>query len=349
MSVSLDQYLAHVREAVVVFGKSGLLEHASPAFETYFEATRIGAKYPSIFPGNSLLIEKIAAALIKQERIFLREMALLTSIGSANADVDIFPLSDGNGVLAGVAIAFGGIQGDSVFVEQRKRQDALSRLGQLASGLAHEIKNPLAGIKGAAQLLHSEAEGNVRLEEYAAIIETETDRVDRLVRELLDFTKPRVLSIATVNLNRILHEIVLLQQAATQTKIHWVEEFDPSLPDVSADADALRQVFLNLARNAEEAVGAGGVVRLRTNVVTDMVLKTGDRKQKIVRVTIIDNGSGISQDVLKAVFTPYFSTKSGGTGMGLAVVNRLVEFHGGSVGVKSVPGKGTEFSVYLPA
>jgi two-component system nitrogen regulation sensor histidine kinase GlnL len=236
-------------------------------------------------------------------------------------------------------------------LEEAVRQaDRLSSLGALAAGLAHEIKNPLGGIKGAAQLLELEFPENEDLREYIRVMLKEVQRVNLIVEELLALASPGRLKQDKVNLHRVLSDIVLLQRrAADGLSITFGQYFDLSIPPILADEALLTQLFLNLIRNAMEAVGEGGVVKVTSRVLADYSMnQKGERRARMVAIDIADNGPGIAADVLEHLFTPFFTTKSKGTGLGLAICQKIVSEHRGMIKVDSEPSRGTVFTVMLP-
>jgi two-component system nitrogen regulation sensor histidine kinase GlnL len=343
-SITLDLFVSQARHALAVFDADGILRHASPKFAQIF-GTDPSRKTPeAVFHGEPLLAEKVATAVAENNPYYLHDAA----VGSEKFNVDIAPIVGDGHARRGVAVNLFEIRRESMFSEQAKRADALGRLSLIASGLAHEIKNPLAGVKGAAQLILSETGEAPRLKEYAGIIVRESERIDRLVRELLDFTKPRGLKLARLNANKILHEIAQTARPALPGSVALKEEFDPSLPEILADEDALRQVVLNLLKNAAEAARTGGKITVRSQVVTDVLIKAGTKKRKLISLQVEDDGCGMDEERMKNIFTPYYTTKTGGTGLGLAIANRLIELHGGSIAVKSKPGAGAAFAIYLP-
>jgi two-component system nitrogen regulation sensor histidine kinase GlnL len=228
--------------------------------------------------------------------------------------------------------------------------DRGSRVGSLAAvaaGLAHEIKNPLGGIKGAAQLLAEELAGHANVARFTTLITREVDRVSALLEELLELTRPPRLRLAAVNVHRVLNDVLVLQQTAAKVAVRLV--FDPSLPDIWADEAQLRQVFLNLVKNAIEAMDDGGTLTVTTRIETDFHVRHGGRDRgQFLSVDVEDTGPGIPLEDCERIFTPFFTTKTSGTGLGLAVTERLVTQHGGTIRVESELGRGTRVRVRLP-
>jgi two-component system nitrogen regulation sensor histidine kinase GlnL len=219
----------------------------------------------------------------------------------------------------------------------------------LAAGLAHEIKNPLAGLQGSAELLAREAEGSTR--EYAHVIAREARRVDGLVRELLDLARPAALQTGSVDVHDVLRDVLVLARGVPGADtVAFAERYDPSLPPVRGDGEKLTQVLLNLVKNALEAV-AGTVspqVVLETGVASLRVRSSAGKTRPLARISIQDNGPGIPEAMLHRLFTPFSTSKPHGTGLGLAISRRIVEAHGGRIELKNRAGTGAEANVYVP-
>jgi two-component system nitrogen regulation sensor histidine kinase GlnL len=222
-------------------------------------------------------------------------------------------------------------------------------LGTLAAGLAHEIRNPLGGIKGAAQLLKRAVDHDPSLLEYANIMIREVDRVDKLIEQLLDLARPAKLELTAVNIHEILEDVLLLEtQTAEALRIAVKKRFDPSLPSIRGDRAQLTQVFLNLVKNSFQAMHQGGVLTVATRLETDFHIRgQGADRSRWIWVDIEDQGVGIKEEDLPHIFSPFFTTKNNGTGLGLAVCDRIVREHSGLIRVESIEGKGTTFRISL--
>jgi two-component system, NtrC family, nitrogen regulation sensor histidine kinase GlnL len=266
------------------------------------------------------------------------------------------PLTRADGSPDGAVLAMRDLSRLKAIEVDARRADRLGAWTTLAAGIAHEVKNPLGGIKGAAQLLRDELAGRAGLDGYREYIEVmirEVGRIDRLLTEVLTLSEPRPPRFAPVNLNRLLDTILLLQQTSeTRGEAIVVKEFDPSLPDVLADGEQLTQVFLNLIKNAFEAMAGRGVLRVVSRVDTDYQIRSrsggSDRRTRVVAVDVTDTGPGIRAEDLPRLFTPFYTTKGGGSGLGLALAHRVVHAHRGSMAVRSEPGRGATFTTWLP-
>jgi signal transduction histidine kinase len=226
--------------------------------------------------------------------------------------------------------------------EQIRRSDRLKMIGQVAAGTAHEIRNPLTAIKGFIQLLHkalSERDMNRELE-YVGIVLSELERVNELVNEFLLLSKPKEVRLVPVHLGKLFREMLpMLQNEAILHNVTLSYEPLENSPYVFADKEMLKQVFLNLGKNAIEAMGNGGSLIIRE--------RSAFPGAEEVSVDVCDNGPGISEELLERIFDPFFTTKEQGTGLGLSICQRIVHEFGGKIGVQSGSG-GTMFTVTLP-
>jgi signal transduction histidine kinase len=215
--------------------------------------------------------------------------------------------------------------------------DKLSALGTIAAGMAHEIKNPLASIKGLTQVLPENLGDPEFIKKYSEIVPRQLDRINRIVEDLLAFGQPGKLKRESVDLAFELNEVLrLIENQCQKSGIEIVRNFSASVP-VSGSSEKLAQAFMNIILNAIQAMPAGGVLKLTTyNLPLTTVIE------------ISDTGSGIPAEKLPNIFDPFFTTKESGTGMGLAVTHRIVAEHNGTIAVESEPGRGTTFKLSLP-
>jgi len=231
--------------------------------------------------------------------------------------------------------------------EEILRMDRLVSLGKLASGIAHELRNPLAGIKTTAQALGEEMPEDDSKREYLSRITKEIDRLNGLLKTFFSFAKPERLNLVQCHIRDIINEIIpfLIKEIADK-KIHFIENYHPQLTKIRVDKNQMHQVFLNLFLNAIQAMPDGG--ELRIEVVPAISSPSDGQKQRFIRVVVTDTGRGISPQVLHRIFDPFFTTKPRGIGLGLSIAYQIINKHGGTINVESQWEKGTSFLIHLP-
>jgi signal transduction histidine kinase len=238
---------------------------------------------------------------------------------------------------------------NSKLYHQMKEKDRLAALGEMSAGLAHEIRNPLAAIKGAVQYLDPKKLPEEDREFLEIMIE-EVNRLNGVVTQFLDYSRPLKPSMAPTSVNEVLERTFKLLQSETPANVALELELADWLPRVQADAEQLKQVFLNLALNAFQAMPGGGRLRVSTRVARDELAfwREGARRADVVEIRFADTGPGIPEAARDSIFVPFYTTKEKGTGLGLAICQRLVKAHQGSIVVRPAHGGGAEFLVSLP-
>ena len=222
--------------------------------------------------------------------------------------------------------------------EQIKRADRLSAIGQLSASLAHEIRNPLAAIDGAANLIESPQTPEETRRGSLTIIHKEIQRLNRLLTNLLDFARPRKPEFQAVEPNRLIDVIInLTGHSAEQKGITLRKEVQPSVSEFECDPEQMKQVILNLAINAVQAMTGPGEVLLSAHQWDSSVV-----------ISVCDQGPGVDEENIEKIFNPFFTTKEAGTGLGLSVVYQIASQHGGIVKAERNPGGGMTFSVVIP-
>jgi two-component system nitrogen regulation sensor histidine kinase GlnL len=227
-------------------------------------------------------------------------------------------------------------------------RDAARSITGMAAMLAHEVKNPLAGISGAAQLLEMSVGEDER--ELTRLIRDETVRIGKLLDRVEQFGLTGPTRSEPVNIHDVLDRAVKAAKAGFANTVRFVEEYDPSLPPVMGDADQLIQAFLNLLKNAAEAAPEmGGQITVRTSYSAGIKVMTpsGKRASLPLQVTITDNGAGVPESMQRHIFEPFVTSKSSGSGLGLALVAKVVAEHGGVIACESEPGR-TRMRLRLP-
>lgn len=331
--------------AVVLLSDEGKVRFLNPAAEQLFEMPlRVieGAHFPTQFSNGPVfedLLASAAANAFEQKRLDL-------SLERPGRDplavhcVAVVPDAD----LGALLLEFREI-------DQRIRMDREARMlesvranRELVRNLAHEIKNPLGGIRGAAQLLESEVSGT-SLRDYAVVIIKEADRLQTLVDRLLaPHRHPRL--VGDVNIHEVLERVRSVLLAEFPSGLDIVRDYDASLPEFRGDKEQLIQVVLNLVRNAAQAMQGVGRIQLTTRIARQVTIGT-HRHRLALELHVVDNGPGIPEDIRDRIFFPLVTGREGGSGLGLTLAQTFVQQHGGVIGCESRPGR-TDFRILLP-
>jgi len=231
--------------------------------------------------------------------------------------------------------------------EEILRMDRLVSLGKLASGIAHELRNPLAGIKTTAQALGEEMSEDDSRREYLNRITKEIDRLNDLLKTFFSFAKPQKLNLIHCEIKDIINEIIpfLIKEIADKG-IRFIETYHPQLPQIKVDKTQMHQVFLNLFLNAIQAMPNGGELKIDAKPIYS--ISSDGFKKKFIKVVISDSGRGIPPHIVQKIFDPFFTTKPKGIGLGLSITYQIIKKHGGSIKVESQWERGTSFIVNLP-
>ena len=356
VSVEPGHVLNALALAVLVVGEDDRVLFANAAAEQMFATSRTSLMRANIF--DLLPQDCPVFPLIDQVRggisaITEHGLALDTpKTGQRLVNVQAAPV-------ASVTEGFGEAQVVALSFEERSiadridhrltHRDAARSMAAMSSMLAHEVKNPLSGIRGAAQLLEqSAAEGDLEL---TRLIQDEVDRIKDLVESMEVFSDGPPIITGPVNIHQVLDRVLKIAGHGFAQSVKFVEQYDPSLPAVLGHRDPLIQVFLNLVKNAAEAVpDQGGEIILKTAYQHGVRFAMPGSQSRVhlpLAITVQDNGPGIPDDLQEHLFDPFVTTKSGGTGLGLALVAKIVGDLGGVIDFKSRPGR-TEFRVLLP-
>ncbi len=284
----------------------------------------------------SAQVEELLPGVDVQGQVARHELQVETPRGPRILGLSVGPLEGTGG--ASRLIIFQDLTALRRTEDELRRADRLAALGTLAAQLAHEIRNPLASMRGSAQMLAQDAKGDVGAERLTAILLRESDRLSRLVEDFLRFARPPPPQLQPVALEVLISETVEMLRADPLGRgVQVVLELTPVRARV--DPDQLRQVLLNLLRNAFQAAGAGGRVRVSLDV----------GEEGAPQLRIWDSAGAIPEEHLGRIFEPFFTTRSGGTGLGLSSAHSIVRAHGGRIQVSSAPQVGTEFVVALPS
>ncbi|MEA2823802.1 MAG: two-component system, NtrC family, nitrogen regulation sensor histidine kinase GlnL [Alphaproteobacteria bacterium] len=339
---------------IILVGLEYQLLHANQAAEQFFDmgvGLLLKQKLGDLLPFGSPLLQLIGQARERGASIAERNVDLSTPrLGERVADVTLTPTEDGAVI---VLLQERGLA--HRIDRQLLYRGAARSMSGMAAVLAHEIKNPLAGIRGAAQILEEAVGPEDRV--LAELIRNEADRIRALIDRMEAFGDPMALSRTPVNIHEVLDRVKLVAETSFGRRLRIVENFDPSLPPVWGDRDNLIQAFMNIMRNAADAAPAdNGEIVLSTAYRPGVRIATGGvgsgpgQKQRLslpLEVTVRDNGSGISADLLPYIFDPFITTKSHGVGLGLPLVAKIIADHGGVIECES-QSRRTLFRVLLP-
>lgn len=349
-ATGVGQIFAVLPMPVVLVGQDLRVLAVNPAAEQFFQ---VGAgpltrqRLDELVPFGSPILQLILQAQERGASVGERDVDLSTPKGGERtADVVVTPTGDGHG---NVVVTLHERSLAQRLDRQLLHRGAVRSLHGMAAVLAHEIKNPLAGIRGAAQLLEDAVPPADR--NLTQLICAESDRIRDLIDRMESFGDRRTFPRAPVNIHEVLNRAQQVARTSFARHISFVEVFDPSLPFVMGDKDQLIQVFLNLVRNAADAVPqAGGEITLTTGYRPGMRVgmgTSGTRLSVPLEITVRDNGAGVPADLLPYIFDPFVTTKPNGSGLGLAMVAKIIGDHGGVIECESAPQR-TIFRVLLP-
>jgi two-component system sensor histidine kinase PilS (NtrC family) len=339
-----ERIVESIRSGVITTDLQGRIYTFNAAAEeiTGYEADDVRGAEVSIFFGElEESIEESMQAAAMGEPSPRYEADCLTADGlRLRLGFSIFPLSAESGETTGLVITFQDLTQVRALEETSRRQDRLAAVGRVAASIAHEIRNPLAAMRGSIQVLRSEMAADSSQAELMEIILRESDRLNRIITDYLTYARPRSHAHTSVAVRELLRETFTLLRHSPEIKDgHKLEEdYMGEVMMVSADASQLKQVFWNIARNALQAMPEGGTLR------AELRPSGGNR----LRITFTDTGIGMSPEQVEHLFEP-FSSRTGGTGLGLSIVYQIIRDHGGTINVRSREGKGTTIAIELPS
>lgn len=353
--VSFEPVLSALPDPILVITGDGRIAYLNSATEQFFQSSEAylsGRVLRELLPADSPLFSLIDQVRETGSSVSEYGVTLETPrIGSHLLTIQVAPINEHDAPASHGAVVV--MFHERSIALKMDRQLTHRNLGRsvtaMAAILAHEIKNPLSGIRGAAQLLEQNCDENDRL--LTRLVIEETDRICGLVDRMEMFNDKPQIEREAVNIHQVLEHVRRIAQNGFARHVRIVENYDPSLPPVLGSRDQLIQVFLNLVKNAAEAVPAqGGEIILSTSFQHGVRLAlpgSDTRTQLPLLVSVQDNGEGIPADLQQHLFDPFVTTKINGTGLGLALVAKIVGDHGGIVEFSNLP-KGTVFRVHLP-
>ncbi len=332
---------------------SGAVIEVNTAAENFFDLGRsllLRSQLSDLLPFGSPLFELVADAMETQATVNGYKLDISTPRTGAGRLVDVFaaPLPGNEG---GVTLLLQERSIAEKMDRQLSHRSAARSVTALGAMLAHEIKNPLSGIRGAAQLLETSVDDDDRA--LTRLICEETDRIVKLVDRMQAFSDERPAPRDSLNIHAVLDHVKQLAQAGFARHVRVQAIYDPSLPNVLGNRDQLVQVFLNLVKNAAEAIGEeaiDGEITISTAYRTGVRIKTAANAETVslpLEICIRDNGPGVPADIAANLFDPFVTTKASGSGLGLALVAKVIRDHGGIVECESLPRR-TTFRVLMP-
>lgn len=341
-----DQILDALATAVILLDTDLRIVSLNPASETLLQA--------SIERARGLHFDRLANLSQDWQNLLIqvqsenfatvkREMPLVLHSGAQYCvDLIISPLQPA-GESPSLLLELNPVDRLNAISEDAQLREAQASMRQVIKGLAHEVKNPLGGIRGAAQLLAREL-GNGKLTEYTDVIMEEVDRLRNLVDRMLG-PRERLLT-RLMNIHEVLERVRQLTEAESGGKVVIERDYDPSLPEFKADPDQLTQVILNITRNASQAMSGEGTITLRSRAKRQYTLG-GKRHKLVCCIDIVDAGPGIPNEQLHQLFLPMVTSSTKGNGLGLSIAQMIANRHGGLIQCDSEPGH-TCFTVLLP-
>ncbi len=348
-----EHVLASLSDGLVVVDETFSIVVFNPAIEEmlgWSASKALHRPLQKVFAQPVSLYERVVSTF-RSGKVYANQEEILQRRDGSELAVSITssPLFNSEGDIIGVVLLIRDRSRFRVLEEEARRIETLTSFATLAASVAHEIKNPLLGIRGTAQLLQEELPSSA-LKEYTGVIIKEANRLNTLVETLLNLTRPQPLKREPHNIHQILERVLfLLKSQAQEKKILFHPDYDPSLPEIWLDEERMVQVFVNLLQNSLEAMESGGEITITTKVATEYQLLPKEKQEiYFALIEIQDQGIGIPDTIQENLFTPFFTTKRQGSGLGLVISHRIISDHGGRLLLKSQEGKGTVASVYLP-
>ena len=354
-----ESLFSSLGDAVIVLDSAGRITILNPAAEQLIgrpQAQVLGWTCAELFPAMPAVAEMVSKTYTTGQTQARTEEPRLRGSRPIPLRLQTSAIWDHRGGgIGGTVLTIHDLSYQRTLEEDARRTERLAHLGTLVAGLAHEVKNPLGGIKGAAQLLALKLGDRPEVNEYTDVIVREANRLSRLVDELLMAGAPRPPALAPLNIHKVIQDVIdVVQPELSVSGIVLRTEFDPSLPDTRGDAAQLTQVLLNVIKNAIEAMrGTPSANGHRLGIVTRMetdfhLVRRGDGSGKFLRLEIVDTGPGLNSSSSERLFEPFYTTKPRGTGLGLAICQRIISAHGGAIRLENRANGGAVSTINLP-
>jgi two-component system nitrogen regulation sensor histidine kinase GlnL len=354
MPRDLSNVLEAIQAGVVVLDAAGVVEEVNTAASRMLELparSAAGRTLESVVGANHSMLDLVKGVLRSASSAQASDITIERRRDTdLLLDAAVSPLHDLRGDPSGAVLVLRDRAIQKRLQQLEAERERYDSFGRIAAGLAHEVKNPLGGIRGAAELLAHRATDD-KARETSQLIVREVARIASLVDDFMVFARGDALDLQPTNIHEVIDGVLaVLSQDPVAAGVEPKRRFDPSLPEILADGDRLTQVFLNLALNACQAMEpGGGRLTLSTRMTLDHRITTPEGlRVPTLAISLEDDGRGMSEDVLREATTPFFTTRAGGTGLGLAVAEYWVSQHGGALRLESELGKGTRAMVTLP-
>ncbi|HCW6939919.1 TPA: two-component system sensor histidine kinase AtoS [Escherichia coli] len=335
-----DLIIENAADGVIAIDRQGDVTTMNPAAEVitgYQRHELVGQPYSMLFDNTQFYSPVLDTLEHGTEHVAL-EISFPGRDRTIELSVTTSRIHNTHGEMIGALVIFSDLTARKETQRRMAQAERLATLGELMAGVAHEVRNPLTAIRGYVQILRQQTRDPIH-QEYLSVVLKEIDSINKVIQQLLEFSRPRHSQWQQVSLNALVEEtLVLVQTAGVQARVDFISELDNELSPINADRELLKQVLLNILINAVQAISARGKIRIRT-------WQYSDSQQAI---SIEDNGSGIDLSLQKKIFDPFFTTKASGTGLGLALSQRIINAHQGDIRVASLPGYGATFTLILP-
>jgi PAS domain S-box-containing protein len=349
-----ENILKSIQSGVMTFDRQGIVVTSNAASEEILEMAEgscTGKSYYEVFGPGSWLVRLIEKTISdgRPERRGEGELSVGGGQKWLGAGTSLLKADDG--AISGVILVFTDITEVKGLRERMELKERIAVLGEMSAGIAHELRNPMGVISGYAEFLARSLSRDPSALEAVNSIRDEIKGMDEIIREFMSFSQPTNLTITEVDVNALLDESLKALSGTGEEVLRELVK-DEGLPVIEGDAVLLRQAFINIIKNSIESIPDKGTVSVITGLYGSGVSPAAGislPRGTYIRVEVTDTGIGMDEKQLAKIFMPFFTTKAKGTGLGLALVQKIIIYHGGRATVSSSPGKGSTFTVYLPA